>query len=203
VSNLAVCLPCYDGRVSLRWMSAYMRTRDLLTKQNIKMEFLCVVDCGIIQFARAGLVAQALQTEAEQILFVDGKQIWEPVGVLRLLEDLKMVDIIAAPAVCEKGKFYANYATDDDGNEITKNHLKKATHSSVAFMGLNRHVLEGMCEKYPELEYESDGVKHFDLFDNMLEDKKFIGEDTAFSLRTIRAGYDIWIDEGIRVMRYK
>lgn len=184
-------------------MSAYMRTRDLLTQQNIKFDFVCVVDCGIIQFARTSLVTQALETDADHILLVDGKQIWEPVGVLRMLENLNDVDVVVAPAVCDEGKFYANYAVDDDGEVITRNHLKKATHSSVAFMGINRGVLESMCTAYPELEYEFNGVKHFDLFDTMIENKRFIGEDTAFSLRMIRAGNDIWIDEGIRVMRVK
>ena len=168
----------------------------MLTKEGIKFDFLSITDCGIIQYARNDLVTQALKTEASIILFVDGRQLWEPVGVLRLIDDLKTVDVCAAPAVSIDGKFFANYAEDQP-----ESHLKKTTHCSVAFMGLNRHVLEDLIKKHPELEYENDSGVHYDLFDTMIEDRKFIGEDTAFSLRLIRAGHDVYVDEGIKTKR--
>jgi len=199
MSNIAICLPCYSGEVSLHWMATFMNTRDILTREGIRFEFLSIVDCGIIQFARNDLVSQALKTEADIVLFVDGRQLWEPVGILRLIDDLKTVDVVAAPAVSIDGKFFANYSED----QPEETHLKKTTHCSVAFMGLNRHVLEDLIKKHPELEYENDSGTHYDLFDTMIENKKFIGEDTAFSLRLIRAGHDIYVDEGIRVKRLK
>ena len=197
---IAICLPSYDGKVDLRWMSAFVRTKDLLTQQNIEMEFVCVAGCGIIHFARNDLVTRALKTDADQVLFIDGKQLWEPIGILRLLEDLKYADVVAAPAVSKDNKFFASYEEEYDP-PVEVPHLIKATHCSVAFMGLNRRVLEGMKKLHPELAYENDTGSHHNLFDTMIENKRFIGEDTAFSLRLIRAGYDVWVDEGIRVQR--
>jgi hypothetical protein len=35
----------------------------------------------------------------------------------------------------------------------------------------------------------------------MIENKTSVGEDIAFTIRAVRAGKEIWVDEGIKVKR--
>ena len=193
--HLSLCLPCYEGKVSLHWMSAYMRTRDLLTKQNIKFDMITVGGCALIHLAREELIRQSLDSGATHILFVDVRQIWEPVGVLRMLSDLEEVDLVTAPTGTSNLKFCVGY----NGKE--KGHLKGADHSAISFMGIKRKALQKIWDAYPDLEYEVEEGTRYGVCHPMIENKLPVGEDIAFTLRAVRAGVDIWVDNGIKVKR--
>jgi hypothetical protein len=67
---------------------------------------------------------------------------------------------------------------------------------STGFMLIRRHVIEHMIEKHPEWEYKGDGdgeTEHA-LFDFMILDGQYIGEDYAFCLRARAEGFKIYLD---------
>lgn len=169
----------------------------MLTSLGIELELCCVAGCGIVQVARNELVTLALETDATHILFVDGKQLWMPESIQRLLRDLEKYPAVCAPVANREGKFAANYTGEEDG------FLKRANHSAIAFMGMRRDVLEAMREGYQNLAYKNEKSGNIDigLFESMIEDGKYIGEDLAFTKRLVRLGIPLWVDEAIKVMR--
>ena len=172
----------------------------MFTDLGIKLDFCCVSGCGVIQVARNELVTLALETDATHILFIDGQQLWQPEGLQRMLRDLDKYPAVAAPVANRAGKFAAKYTGEEDG------FLKKAEHSAIAFLGVRRDVLEKMKEAYmQELSYKNEKSGNIDvgLFEPMIENKKYIGEDLAFTKRLTRIGIPLWVDEAIKVVRLK
>ena len=198
MTHLAICLPCYEGKVDLNWMRCYVSTHDLLTHEGIKVDLVSISGCGLITAARSELVTAAMDSGAEQFLFVDGKQVWEPASILRLLLDLDEVDAVADPVASRTGAFMANYTGE------TKGFLKKVSHSAIAILGLNRRVLEQLLADYEHMTYKCrnvEGKTHVALFEPELENMSYIGEDIAFSRRIIKAGFGLWVDEALMVRR--
>jgi len=197
MSHIAFCLPAYDGRVSLPWMSAFIRSINMLTAQGIKYDLCAVSGCGIIQSARADLVGRALDTDADTVLFIDGRQIWEPVGLLRLIADLADVDFVAAPVATDHGAFHCNYTGK------TLKHLREASHCAIGFAGMRRELLETLCTVYSDRQYyDQQEQMRYDLFAPIITGAKALaGEDISFTLRAREAGYELWVDEGIKTQR--
>ncbi len=175
-------------------MSAFVRTQNLLTEHNIKMDFVNVSGNALIGAARNELATQALDTGAGYILFVDTRQLWEPVGVLRMIADLDMVDSCAAPTGGRTGKFFAKLT------DRKIDHLTEAEHTSIAFFGIRESVLRKLRRKAVPYK-DKNGDRHYDVFSHMIVDEEYIGEDISFTKRLVQAGFGLYVDEGIKVQR--
>jgi GT2 family glycosyltransferase len=140
-----------------------------------------------------------MESDCTDFLFVDADVVINTDAVTRLLALSSDKDIVAGsyPRRAKDTKFFLDFHLDEDGQlEFDENGLMRVESVSTGFMLIRRHVIEHMIEKHPEWKYEGDGdgeTEHA-LFDFMILDGQYIGEDYAFCLRARTEGFKIYLD---------
>jgi len=75
-----------------------------------------------------------------------------------------------------------------------------AIYVSTGCMMVKRSVVEGMIERYPELEYRRNvvGDVAWAFYMPMIYQREYLSEDWAFCHRARGAGFEVWVDGGVR-----
>jgi NDP-sugar pyrophosphorylase family protein len=197
--NLMIAIPCYDGKVNIRTAFAIAELVPKLDKMGVRLNLVHVSGCSIITKARNKLVRKFMESDCTDFLFVDADVVINTDAVTRLLALASDKDVVAGsyPRRSKDAKFFLDFYLDDDGQlEFDEHGLMRVKNVSTGFMLVRRHVFEHMIEKHPEWEYKGDGdgeIEHA-LFDFMLVDGQYIGEDYAFCSRAREDGFKIFLD---------
>jgi NDP-sugar pyrophosphorylase family protein len=140
-----------------------------------------------------------MESDCTDFLFVDSDVVINTDAVTRILALATDKDVVAGsyPRRSKDAKFFLDFYLDDDGQlEFDEHGLMRVESVSTGFMLIRRHVIEHMIEKHPEWQYKGDGdgeIEHA-LFDFMILDGQYIGEDYAFCLRARTDGFKIYLD---------
>ena len=88
--SVAICTPLYGGIGMVDFFLCLMDTINLLKSLNIGCKFINLKYESLVQRGRNTLTALALNDpEVTHVFFIDGDIKWNPVDVLRLLNDDK------------------------------------------------------------------------------------------------------------------
>jgi hypothetical protein len=197
--NLMIAIPCYDGKVNIRTAFAIAELVPKLDKMGVRLNLVHVSGCSIITKARNKLVRKFMESDCTDFLFVDSDVVINTDAVTRLLALSSDKDVVAGsyPRRSKDAKFFLDFYLDDDGQlEFDEHGLMRVKNVSTGFMLVRRHVFEHMIEKHPEWQYKGDGdgeIEHA-IFDFMILDGQYIGEDYAFCLRARTEGFKIYLD---------
>jgi len=151
------------------------------------------------------LVKDFLETDCTDLIFIDSDINFEPESIFRLLawgSDPAKGIVAGVPRTRKTEKVYIAKLDEEDG-ELTMNAmgLVRAKRVATAFMLVQRKVFEDLIEQHPEWVYQ-DKVSNKDLyaiFDFMLTEEGYIGEDFLFCDRARAIGYEVWIDPTIKL----
>ena len=197
--KLMIAIPCYDGKVNIKTAFAIAELVPKLDKMGVRLSLVHLSGCSIITKARNRLVRKFMESDCTDFLFVDADVVINTDAVTRLLALSSDKDVVAGsyPRRAKDAKFFLDFYLDDDGQlEFDDHGLMRVESVSTGFMLVRRHVFEHMIEKHPEWEYKGDGdgeTEHA-IFDFMILDGQYIGEDYAFCLRARTEGFKIYLD---------
>jgi len=197
--KLMIAIPCYDGKVNIRTAFAIAELVPKLDKMGVRLNLVHMSGCSIITKARNKLVRNFMESDCTDFLFVDSDVVINTDAVTRILALATDKDVVAGsyPRRSKDAKFFLDFYLDDDGQlEFDEHGLMRVESVSTGFMLIRRHVIEHMIEKHPEWQYKGDGdgeIEHA-LFDFMILDGQYIGEDYAFCLRARTDGFKIYLD---------
>jgi hypothetical protein len=200
--KLMLAIPCYDGKVNIKTAFAIAQLVPKLDKMGVQIHLAHLSGCSIISKARNKLVRNFMETECTDLLFVDADVIINVDAVTRLLALSTDKDVVAGtyPRRATDAKFFLDFYLDKDNQlEFDENGLMRVESVATGFMLIRRHVIEHMMEKHPEWKYEGDGdgETEYAIFDFLLIDGKYIGEDYAFCRRAREEGFKIYLDPTI------
>lgn len=170
----------------------------------IDIQIGSICGCSVVSRARNLLVKDMLDSGCTDLLFIDSDINFEPDAVFRLLawtSDPKKGIVAGVPRVRDVNKTYIADLNYDDNLQLTMNGmgLVRAERVATAFMMVRRDVFTDMMAAHPDWEYldkRCDKVVPA-LFDFMLTDEGYIGEDFLFCDRAREIGYEVWIDPTI------
>jgi len=197
--KLMIAIPCYDGKVNIRTAFAIAELVPKLDKMGVRLNLVHMSGCSIITKARNKLVRNFMESDCTDFLFVDADVVINTDAVTRLLALSSDKDVVAGsyPRRSKDAKFFLDFYLDEDGQlEFDDHGLMRVESVSTGFMLIRRHVIEHMIEKHPEWKYQGDGdgeTEHA-LFDFMILNGQYIGEDYAFCLRARQDGFKIYLD---------
>ena len=197
--KLMIAIPCYDGKVNIRTAFAIAELVPKLDKMGVRLNLVHMSGCSIITKARNKLVRNFMESDCTDFLFVDADVVINTDAVTRLLALSSDKDVVAGsyPRRAKDTKFFLDFHLDEDGQlEFDENGLMRVESVSTGFMLIRRHVIEHMIEKHPEWQYagDGDGETEHALFDFMILNGQYIGEDYAFCLRARTDGFKIYLD---------
>jgi hypothetical protein len=220
--NLVVATPCFGGQISVVYAASLLRLEKRLKAfRGVDLKVLFKDGDALITRARASLVAQFLDDPAAtHLLFIDSDIGFEPEQALRLIQcgadmcaavypikrlDWDKVRKTMAAARPDPAAAALKYVFEvDDPNAVTeKGGFVKVRYAGTGFLMIRRGVLERMCGRYPQLQYQRDhsidatssSHHRFALFECMIaDDGTYLSEDFAFCKRWTDMGGEIWAD---------
>ena len=203
--KLFIGIPAYDHKVSLKQAISLMRFAQQAPAHGIDVSIGSICGCSVVSRARNLLVQDFLESDATELFFVDADINFQPEDVFRLMAWVSEPNIgIAAGIPCARKSEKTYIVTlDDDNDQVVMNHmgLVRAKRVATAFMMIKRKVIEDLIERNPQWKYH-DSRSERDLsavFDFMVKDNTYVGEDYLFCDRAREIGYEVWVDPTIKL----
>jgi hypothetical protein len=200
--KLMIAIPAYDGKLNIKSSFALARLAQMTSSLGMQLYLSHLSGCSLITKARNALVADFLKSDADAMLFVDADVVISPEAVLRLYALSIGKDITAGiyPRRGADRKFFLDMPQDDQNRLMfDENGLLQVNRIGTGFMMIQRHVIEKMIANHPEWSYYNNVDDRMDsaLFDFVIKDGEYFGEDYAFCDRARADGFTIYLDPSI------
>ena len=204
--SLFIALPAYDFKVSLKLAISLARVAQAAPQHGIDIQIGSVCGCSVVSRARNLLTKDFLESKCTDLIFIDSDINFEPEDVFRLMAwttDPKKGIVAGVPRIRGEERVYITALEYDDNQELTMNSmgLVRGMRVATAFMMVRRDVFETLVEAHPEWTYydkKSDRMLPA-IFDFMLTEEGYMGEDFLFCDRAREVGFEVWIDPTIKL----
>lgn len=203
--KLFVALPAYDFKVSLKLAVSLARLAQQLPQHGVDLSIGSICGCSVVSRARNLLVKDFLESNCTDLMFIDADINFEPEDVLRLMawaSDPKMGIVGGVPRTRKTNKVYiAQLDQDDEGLTMNRMGLVRAKRIATAFMLVRREVFERLVNENPQWNYydHSSDRNLNAVFDFLVTEEGYMGEDYLFCDRARAIGYEVWIDPTIKL----
>jgi hypothetical protein len=202
--SVFIALPAYDFKVSLKLAISLARFAQIAPQHGITIQIGSICGCSVVSRARNLLAQDMLESECDYLLFIDSDINFEPEHILRLMAwgaDPKKGIVAAVPRTRSEDKVYIADLDYDENKELTMNRmgLVRAQRVATAFMLVRREVFETLSTAHPEWQYydtRSDRILSC-MFDFLVTEEGYMGEDFLFCDRAREHGFEIWVDPSI------
>jgi len=202
--SLFIALPAYDFKVSLKLAISLARFMQISGQHGISVHIGSICGCSVVSRARNLLAQDMLESDATDLLFIDSDINFEPEHILRLMawgSDPKKGIVAAVPRTRSEDKVYIATLDYDENNDLTMNRmgLVRAQRVATAFMLVRREVFETLSAAHPEWQYYDARSNRMlsCMFDFMMAEEGYIGEDFLFCDRAREHGFEVWVDPSI------
>lgn len=197
MKKIAVALPAYTGQIHVATTLSLIAEYSLFKDRGDDMRIIGACGNAMIAHCRNMLVAQFLASDADDLVMIDHDLAWEAGAVMRLVDH--PVDFVAGvyPARKDPIEYLVSYIDKPELWADPETGLLEVEGISAGFLRLSRSCLERMTAAYPELEFSDPNAPNGSgvaLFDNMLINKLYHGEDMSFCRRWRAIDGQIWID---------
>lgn len=223
--TIMVATPCYGGMVTDGYLQSMFATAHHARENGVQLALYTLGGESLVSRARNNLVTTLYDhPEYDAIFFIDADQVWEWESFNRVLsanvdiacgiypkKKIHWDELIAAAKTMEnksdiiaQGLQFAS-AVYDPSERVDG--FARVRNGATGFMRIDRSVIEKMVQNYPELKYSVDpyerpGEEAYCLFDTMLTEGVYLGEDFAFCRRWQEMGGEIWADMDGPIVRH-
>lgn len=203
--KLFLALPAYDFKVSLKLAVSMAKLAQQLPQHGIDMTIGSVCGCSVVSRARNLLVRDFLDSDCTDLMFIDADINFEPDDVLRLMawaSDPKKGIVGGVPRTRKTNKVYiAQLDQDEEGVTMNRMGLVRAKRIATAFMMVRREVFERLVNENPQWNYyDHTADRQLNaVFDFLVTDEGYMGEDYLFCDRAREIGYEVWVDPTIKL----
>jgi len=203
--SVFIALPAYDFKVSLKLAISLAQFAQQAQQHGVDIQIGSICGCSVVSRARNLLAQDMLDSDCTDLMFIDADINFEAADIFRLMawtSDPKRGIVAGVPRTRSTAKQYIATLDQDDG-ELTMDGmgLVRAQRVATAFMMVRRDVFETLNAAHPEWRYYDERTKRTVpcIFDFMLTDEGYVGEDYLFCDRAREQGFEVWIDPTIKL----
>jgi hypothetical protein len=204
--SLFIALPAYDFKVSLKLAISLAQFAQQAQQHGISIQIGSICGCSVVSRARNLLAQDMLDSDCTDLMFIDADINFEAADLFRLMawtSDPKKGIVAGIPRTRSTTKTYIGTLDRDEDGQLTMNGmgLVRAKRVATAFMMVRRDVFETLDTAHPEWRYYDERSERTVpcMFDFMLTEEGYIGEDYLFCDRAREHGFDIWVDPTIKL----
>ena len=201
-----IALPAYDFKVSLKLAVSLAQFAQQAQQHGIDIQIGSICGCSVVSRARNLLAQDMLDSDCTDLMFIDSDINFEAADVFRLLawtSDPKKGIVAGVPRTRSTTKTYIGTLDADKDGELTMNGmgLVRAKRVATAFMMVRRDVFETLDAAHPEWRYYDERTERTVpcMFDFMLTEEGYVGEDYLFCDRVREQGFEVWVDPTIKL----
>lgn len=182
-------IPIYGGGEP-SFISALLKTHAALHLAGYEVEVDLTAGCSILPKARNAIVGRFIDSGFDCLVFLDADVSWDVVDFFKLIRSPHLISAIDYRKKKDELEFNGILTGEKQDGWL------KATACGAGILCIKRPALVKMINHYPELEYTDEQVKkRYALFDFLLKDGKYFGEDYTFCKRWEDCGGEIAILE--------
>lgn len=184
--------PCYDGKVNVEFLHSLLGTLNLSSKHDTAIYPVQICYDALIQRARNDLVSMALESNCDDLIFVDSDQEWDPEWIFKLLNC--PVDLVAG-VVPKKSDTNIDFTVKvlPEGLAKPVNGLLEVEGVGTGFLRISKKALQTVWDM--SAEYKNSGKINRMVFDVQIADNgDLISEDYVFCEKWRKSGGQVWID---------
>lgn len=195
--------PTYKGLSYGAFLDSLESTVKLCEQRGIETQFTLVTGCCYVQEARNKMIKQFLDSDADQLFFLDDDISWPAEKAIEFIESSDAIIAGIYPLKCDPLQFPVVIHTDANHLPIVRMDGCIAGHSlPTGFMRIKREVIEKLIAAYPAQKYEvyEEGEKtgeFHDLFPQGVHNGRWVGEDYAFCRLWRDIGGEMWVKPDI------
>lgn len=183
--------PCYSGSVDVWYANSLVNTIKLAIDKDIDIIPMWVSFDALLQRARNDTIHIALETECDDIIWIDSDIEWKPEWIFRLLE--YPVDVVGGTYRKKGSK--EEYVFRRLGKP-TYNHmgLQEVDGLGTGFVRLNRKAMQYLWDVSKPYIDPKDNKERRMIFDVVIENNQMISED-IHAFNKLKAGnFSIYLD---------
>lgn len=181
--NVYVGIPMYGGAHGL-FVRSLLSLQSYLTIKGHNIVFDIVADGSILTKVRNGIVKRFIDNGSDVLLFLDSDMCFEPQTIEKLINAPFDISVANYRAKNNVIKYMAESSSDE---------WAKTSRAGTGVMAIKRHTIDVMVNKYSKLVYSDNGILTPCLFDFILKDGQYHGEDYTFCERAESASMKIYV----------
>lgn len=145
--KVALCTPCYDGRVHLQYATSLTETLFRCVREGIEVDFHNSRGCANLTRSRNLLVAQSLANGADQVFFIDSDIQWRAEDFIRLVGHKEDVVCGVPQKRTQRWMEDGEMAVIPLSGAFEKEGVVEVERAPSAFMRIRRHVFEKLARE--------------------------------------------------------
>lgn len=198
IRKVMIGTPSYDGKIDVWYVNSLVRTIAACAAQNISINPLFVSYDALIQRTRNDTVKYALESECDDLIFIDSDEEFSPDNVLALLDH--DVDVVGAAVrlKTDEAELYNVRNSSIDMPVDAKTGLWIVDGIGTGFLRLSRRALMALWDR--SREYADDkGVRCRMVFDVEIRDGRLMSEDISMCAKLADADIRIHLDPSFTI----
>jgi hypothetical protein len=189
--TVMLAAPSYDGKVNVWHASALSETCKIGLTRNINVIAVYMSFDALVQRARNDIVKMAIDSNVDDLFFIDCDMDWNPNDFFRMLE--YDVGIVGAPVV-KKSDFEQYNVKLTSQLKIEDNGLSIVDAVGTGMMRIRRDALLKLWEASPEYKEPHKPEPTRMVFDIQVIDGQLVSEDIVMCRKWVDMGEKIYID---------
>lgn len=177
-----------NATVSAYYTSSIFNSQKLLKENGIDSYLDIIVNEPLIQLARNKILSLFIESDCDELIFIDSDQAWDAEDLLKLINIDK--DFVGAPVIFKNSNKYNVSFT-----EIFEEDLIKVDSVGTGFLKISKKVAKALSdssEKYTDGEEVNKMAFEVQIFNGNI-----LSEDFVFCKKWKDLGGDIFVDPSI------
>lgn len=187
--------PSHDGKLDANYVFSLTQTILLAQAHDVEIYPMFVCYDSLVQRARNDLIFYAKQLDANDLIFIDADESWNPYDFFKLLSH--DVDVVGGTARKKTDvEQYVVKIFSDIGLKRSENNLIKVQGIGTGFTRLTKKAYNDLWSISEEYKEDSGKISKM-IFNVEIENGNLISEDISMCKKLTDLGYNIWFDPSI------
>ena len=202
-----VATPTVDGKVDGHYLVSLVDSMRAAMARGHTVYLQIEPFCVYLPMVRSKLVQKFLDSNADDLFFIDSDQGWDPQAFVRLIERSQEIVGGVPPLKSDSQAFPCLLHTDANGFPLVdaESGLLNAMVLGTGFLRIRREAVNRYLDHYGRealavVERNPDGSerqRYYGIFDTRKDGETWYGEDVWFGNQWRALGGDLWIDPDI------
>lgn len=196
MKKVMVGTPCYDGKISAYYADSMLSSVILASKEQIVIRPIYLPHQAVIQYARNELLRLFLESEFDELIFIDSDQAWNPDDLIKLINSDK--DFIGAPIARKSEHEMYNIKCVENPLDIKEDGLMVVDAVGTGMLKLSRSCIQQVWDISQEytMDFQKNPLRM--AFEIGINDKgQTVSEDNMFCEKWQSLGGKVYIDTSI------
>lgn len=192
MKKVMIGTPCYDGRLDVWYTHSLMNTIKSASKYDIEILPMWVSFDALLQRARNDTIHIALESECDELIWIDSDIEWRPEWFFKLLE--YPVDIVGG-TYRKKGdveEYVLRQLIRKPPDPKTK--LLEVDGLGTGFVKMSRKSMQYLWDISVPYIDPKDNKERRMIFDVVINDGNLVSEDIHMFNKLKEGGFKVWLD---------